>query len=99
MLIVFKREQKRDDVDVDAIPKWTVRHCIASPVFKTTHFEKVSGIVPPEAVAAVAQPGLDIANSFVCELGIIGRAGEESKFRAEFFCNTYNIFCLLTSVK
>jgi hypothetical protein len=99
MLIVFKPEQKPNAVDVDAIPTWTVRYCIASPAFKTRYFEKVSGMVPPEAVAAVTQPGHDIANSFVRELGITGRAGDESTFRAEFFCNTYNIFCLLTPVK
>jgi hypothetical protein len=99
MLIVFKQEEKRDAIDVNAVPKWQVRYCIASPTFKTTYFEKLSGEVPPEAVAAVTQPGRDVADGFVRELGIAGRPGNDvTMFRAEFFCNTYNIFCLLTIV-
>ena len=99
MLAVFKAEQMKDAVDVDALPLWNVRYCIASPTFKTTYFERISGEVPPEAVAVVTRPEHDIADSFVCDLGIKGRMGEETMFRAEFFCNTYNIFCLLTPVK
>jgi hypothetical protein len=97
MLIVFKEEHKSEALNVDAVPTWSVRYCIASPTFKTTYFEKISGAVPPEAVGAVTQSGQDIADSFVCNLGIAGRtAADVTMFRAEFFCNTYNIFCLLT---
>ena len=99
MLVVFKLEQPRDAVNADAVPTWNVRYCIASPTFKTTCCERVSGTVPPEAVAVVTQPGRDFADSVVCEIGITGRAGDETVCRGEFFCNTYNIFCLLTPVQ
>jgi hypothetical protein len=100
MLIVFKEEHKREDLDVDAVQTWNVRYCIASPTFKTTYCERISGIVPPEAVSAVTQSGRDIADSFVCSIGVAGRTATDlTMFRAEFFCNTYNIFCLLTPAK
>lgn len=96
MLIVFREEHQCDMLDVDAIPAWTVRYCVASSTFKTRYFEKVTGTVPPDAVAAVTQPGRDIANGHVCDIGIPSRAGgDPMMFRAEFFSNTYNIFCLL----
>jgi len=99
LLIVFKQEDKRDALDVDAVPTWSVRYCIASPSFKTTYFEKVSGTVPPEAIAVVTQTGRDIAESFVSEIEIAGPTGATKRFRAEFFSNTYNIFCLMTPVR
>jgi hypothetical protein len=100
MLVVFRKEQQGDALDVDALPTWIVRYCIASPTFKTTFFEKVSGTVPPEAIAIVTQPGHDIAQGYVCNIGISGRgANAVTMFRAEFFSNTYNIFCLLTPAK
>jgi hypothetical protein len=99
MLVVFKPEQKRDSVNVDVVPTWSVRYCISSPTFKTTYFEKISGMVPAEAVMAVTRPGHDIADGFVCEIGITGHGVKETMFRAEFFSNTYNIFCLLTPTK
>ena len=95
MLIAFKSEHQRGAVDVDAIPNWTVRYCVASPSFKTTYFEKVNGTVPPEAVVAVTRPGGDIRDTFDCELDIAAPGGKESRFRAQFFYNRYNIFCLL----
>lgn len=100
MLIVFKLEQKGDKVDVDAVPMWTVRYCIASPTFKTTYFEKVSGAVPAETVTAVTHPGRGIADGVVGEIEIAGRSGSaKTMFRTEFFTNTYNIFCLMTPMK
>ena len=100
MLVVFKKDQQSDTLNVDAVPKWIVRYCIASATFKTTFFEKVSGIVPPDAIAAVTQTGRDIAQSYVCNIGIPGRgAAEATMFRAEFFFNTFNIFCLLIPAK
>ncbi|OAI47802.1 hypothetical protein AYO44_08895 [Planctomycetaceae bacterium SCGC AG-212-F19] len=97
MLIVFK---KAEILDENVTPNWTVRYCIASPTFKTTYFEKVNGAVPPEAVAVVTQQGRDIADGYVTEIAVSGRGGADKVlFRAEFFSNTYNIFCLLTPVK
>lgn len=100
MLVVFRKVHEGDALDVDAVPTWIVRYCVASPIFKTTFFEKVTGIAPPEAIAAVTQPGRDIAESHVCNIGISARGADEATmFRAEFFSNTYNIFCLLTPTK
>lgn len=100
MLISFKQDDRRDVIDVDAAASWAVRYCVASPTFKTTYFEKVTGKAPPEAVAAATQPGRDIANGYVCEVGIPVLPDTEPKpFRAEFFSNTYNVFCLLTPAK
>lgn len=58
------------------------------------------GKAPPDAVAAATRFGRDIADGYICEIEIPARAGSESKnFRAEFFSNTYNVFCLLTPPK
>jgi len=100
MLVAFKLEQKGDTVDVDAVPIWTVRYCVASPTFKTTYFEKISGVLPAETVAAVTQPGRDIVDRVVGEVEIASRAGNaKTTFRTESFSNTYNFFCLMTQVK
>jgi Zn-dependent peptidase ImmA (M78 family) len=96
MLVVFKQEEKSYAPDIDVLPIWTVRYCIASPTFKTRYYEKVSGTAPQEAVATVTTPGHDISDSYTTELNIRSQSGEESAFQAEFFSNTYNIFCLLT---
>jgi hypothetical protein len=100
MLVAFKQEDQRQTIDVDATASWAVRYCVASPAFKTTYFGKVSGKAPPDAVAAVTQPGRRIEDGFVCDIRVSGRAAHDARaFRAEFFSNTYNIFCLLTPVK
>jgi IrrE N-terminal-like domain len=100
MLAVFKKEEKSVSLDVDAAQTWSVRYCVASPAFKTTYFERISGVVPPEAVAIVTQPGRRISDSFVCNIGVAGRtANQTTMFRADFFWNTYNILCLLMPVK
>jgi hypothetical protein len=65
-------------------------------MFKTHYFEKVLGSVPPEIVAALSQPGRDFAQSQQTEVTITNQNGEETTFQAEFFSNTYSIFCLLT---
>jgi hypothetical protein len=100
LLVSFKQEDQRKIIDVDATASWVVRYCVASAIFKTTYFEKVTGKAPREAVAAVTQPGRDIANGYVCEIGIPILPGSEPKqFHAEFFFNRYNVFCLLMPSK
>ncbi|MBN1588018.1 MAG: ImmA/IrrE family metallo-endopeptidase [Pirellulales bacterium] len=97
MLIVFKQKNRQHNIDVDATPSWDVRYCAASPIFKTRFFEKLRGEVPPEAVAAVTQSGKGIEDSYVCEISVSDSATDKQTiFQAEFFFNTYNIFCLLT---
>ncbi|NQT38494.1 MAG: ImmA/IrrE family metallo-endopeptidase [Planctomycetes bacterium] len=97
MLVVFKEGPTTADVNIDKTPTWSVRYCIASAMFKTRYFEKVFGTVAPDVVVAVTQTGRDIADSCVSEVSI--RSSVDSKatqFQAEFFSNTWNIFCLLT---
>jgi hypothetical protein len=97
MLVVFKKEPTTAGVDIDETPIWSVRYCVPSAVFKAQYFEKLSGTVATEVVGAVTQPGRDIADSFVREVSV--RSSIDSKatqFQAEFFSNTFNIFCLLT---
>jgi len=97
MLIVFKPEQKEEALAPDAVSTWSVKYCNASPTFKTTYFEKVNGNAPESIVPVVTQPGRDIADGVETEMTISSHgAAEEFPFRAEFFSNTYNIFCLLT---
>jgi Zn-dependent peptidase ImmA (M78 family) len=96
MLVVFKHEEGNCASDIAAQSTWTVRYCIASPTFKTRYYEKIYGTVPEEAVTTVTAPGRDIADSYTIEVQIKNQSAEIKAFQAEFFYNTYNIFCLLT---
>lgn len=97
MVVAFKHEDQRAVLDASVVPQWTTRYSVASPLFKAKYFEKLTGTAPPEAVAAVTRPGRDIADSHICDLDIPSRvAGSVVRFHAEFFSNTYNVFCLLT---
>jgi Zn-dependent peptidase ImmA (M78 family) len=96
MLVVFKHEEGSCAPDIDAQSIWIVRYCVASPTFKTKYYEKISGTISPEAVAMITAPGHDIADSYRTEINIKNQSGGLNVFQAEFFYNTYNIFCLLT---
>ncbi len=97
MLVVFKTEPRQSGDELAQLPTWSVRYCVASATFKTQYFESVSGTVPTEVVAVVAQRGRDIADSHSIEVTVRSSSQQkEFQFSAEFFSNTYNIFCLLT---
>ena len=96
LLAVFKEEQGRQAIDVTVTAKWGVRYSISSPSFRTKYFDKLTANVPDDIVAALTQGGLDIAKSEVIEVQVDRPAQEASPFRAEFFSNSDNIFCLLT---
>lgn len=97
LLGVFKQDSGRQMVDTAAAPSWTIRYCVSSPSFKARFFDRVSGSIPAPLLARVTVPGRDIADS-VCEQVHIGAptGGDPRRFNAEFFWNTYNVFCLLT---
>ncbi len=97
MLVVFKKEPRQSGGELAQLSTWSVRYCVASATFKTQYFESVSGTAPPEVVAVVTQPGRDIADSHKLEV-TVRSSSEQREFQltAEFFSNTYNIFCLLT---
>ncbi|NLS95412.1 MAG: ImmA/IrrE family metallo-endopeptidase [Planctomycetaceae bacterium] len=97
MLVVFKKEPRQSGDELAQPPTWSVRYCIASATFKSQYFEELSGTAPPEVATAVTRPGCDIANSHKIEVAVRSTSDQkELQFTAEFFSNTYNIFCLLT---
>jgi hypothetical protein len=96
ILVVFKEDSTGARIDSDRQSTWSVRYCIASPLFKTRYFERIQGFVPKEIVATVTTPGRNLVDSVTTEIEIGSpQAGTETSFQAEFFSNTYNIFCLL----
>lgn len=97
MLIVFERETGPNAIDLDQAPRWTDRYSIASVPFGARYFTTVHGCVPSE-VAAAMELNRDIADSMCVDLHIPPRAlavAAPVLFRAEFFTNTFNVFCLL----
>ena len=96
MLAVFKKEPGQGIDDLNDQPSWSVRYCVASALFKTRYFERVSGTVPQEVAAAVTEPGRDIAESHIDEVSVRSASRQDSlQFWGEFFSNTFNIFCFL----
>ena len=97
MLVVFRREPHQSSGELAQPPVWSVRYCVSSVTFKSRYFQSVSGAVPAEVAEVVTQSGRDIADSHRIEV-TVRSSGErkESLVSAEFFSNTYNIFCLLT---
>jgi hypothetical protein len=97
MLVVFKQQPSKARVNVKETPDWSVRYCVASPTFRTRFFEKLTGCVPADIAATVTERWRDLANSCVREMTIASLSqGNAISLRAEFFSNTYSIFCLLT---
>jgi len=94
MLVVCDNTGSR--VDPDAQPVWSKKYTIASVPFRTKYFSDLhSAVIPPDVAAQVLAPGRDIADSVTHEVTIKTAAGIDARFRAEFFSNTYSIFCLL----
>jgi hypothetical protein len=96
MLVVFEKKPRQSGDELAQPPVWSARYCVASATFKTQFFESISGIVPMEVAGVVTQPGRDIANSHKAEVTV--RSPNEQKdfeFMAEFFSNTYKVFCIL----
>jgi Zn-dependent peptidase ImmA (M78 family) len=96
MLVVFEPQAAASILDPTRSAMWVVRYAIASPAFANQHFGDIRGDVPQDVVQLVTQPGRDLAESVTKELEIAGSPGQRHRVIAEFFCNTYNIFCLLT---
>ncbi len=97
MLVVFKEDSTPARIDANRQSRWSVRYCVASPLFKTRYFERLKGVVPEKVVADVTAPGSNLVDSVTTDFEITGRKPNATMtFQAEYFCNTYNIFCLLT---
>lgn len=79
--------------------RWCVHYCHSSPSFRSQYFSSIKGDLPADVACALARPGRDIAE---VEKGVVNTGspdGEKSHFIAEFFTNTYKIFCFLTPEK
>lgn len=97
MLVAFKQASGIARLDAEEAVPWSVRYCATSPTFRTRHFERITGNVPPEIAAEVTKPGRDIEQSSICEVTVQSPSRDDAqRYRGEFFSNTYNIFCLLT---
>ena len=97
MLVAFKSAGAAAQMDVDAKPVWEVRYCVASAVFKSRFFARLTtGNVPADVASELLSPGRGIRESIVRDIPVSGAGENRSSFRAEFFYNQYNIFCLLT---
>lgn len=95
MLVVFQNQ--KGQIDLDAVPIWSKKYTVASMPFRTKYFADLApGVVPSVVAGQVTMVGCDIADSVVTQVSIPSPDGQERAFRAEFFSNTYNIFCLLT---
>lgn len=99
MLAVCARKADSSVIDPSQPPAWTVRYSIASPSFGNQYFYQVNGDVPGDLAAQVTRPGRDIADSLRQSLVIDAPHGGRYEVEAEFFSNTYNIFCFLTRPK
>lgn len=77
-------------------PHTTVRYSVASPSFEQRYGASLTDSDNP-VVAAVWTPGRDIADSIVDDMDVEIQGKETMRFRAEYFSNGYNAFCLLTA--
>ena len=96
MLVVFKSAADATQIDSDAVPVWEEHCCVASPVFKSRVFARVTGNVPADVASELLSPGRQIGESIVRDTAVTGVREDRPPFRAEFFYNQYNILCLLT---
>jgi len=76
-------------------PSTAVRYSIASPRFAQRYGRQLTDD-HNEHVAAVWTPGRDIADSIIDEIQLQRPDGAVTRFRAEYFFNGYNAFCLLS---
>jgi len=73
----------------------SVRYSIASPSFEQRYGARLNDD-DNDRVAAVWTTGRDIADSIADNIDVETADGETTSFRAEYFFNGYNAFCLLS---
>jgi len=98
MLIVFEKVADDRRIDISQPPRWQVKYSIPSRTFALRFFSGVTGTLDSGDAALVAVPNRDIADSVTREERIRLPDESEETFRAEYFSNQYNIFCLLQPV-
>ena len=83
-------------INSDVEKTWKVRYCIASPSFSHRYFSSFTRAVVSPEIAQRVCCFQDISQS-LRDLVPIQLPGRESQvFEAEYFFNTFNIFCFLT---
>ena len=92
LLAVYAQSGMRED----GTSHTTVRYSIASPSFEQRYGASLTDS-DNQAVAVVWTPGRDIADSIVDDMDVEIQGKETVRFRAEYFSNGYNAFCLLTA--
>jgi len=98
MLMVFQQTSIISKINIDSPSMWTTKYCIASTRFRTDYFTKAQGLVPEDVVKLLTATGRDISDSVQREITVTKPDGKKSQFEAEFFYNSYNIFCLLRPI-
>jgi hypothetical protein len=89
-------EDNQHAINSDFEKAWKVRYCIASPSFGHKYFSCFTRAVVSPEIAQQVCCFQDISQS-VTELVQIQLPGRSSQhFQAEYFFNTFNIFCFLT---
>lgn len=96
MFVSFKEDQGHA-INSDQSKEWNLRYCIPSPSFRHKYFPALTRGSVPKVVADQVVAFSDISQSCTVEmkLAIPGR-NESQEFRAEYFHNSFNIFCLFT---
>ncbi len=98
-MFVSFAEVASSGIDSNQERQWRLRYSIPSPSFRHKYFSRFTrGSVPPK-VAQTMGTFQDIAQSVAVEmqLRVPGSASPKS-FRAEYFHNTFNVFCILTPI-
>jgi Zn-dependent peptidase ImmA (M78 family) len=95
-MFVSFAEDNLHAINSDFEKTWKVRYCIASPSFSHKYFSSFTRAVVSPEIAQQVCCVQDISQS-VTELVQIQLPGRSSQhFRAEYFFNSFNIFCFLT---
>lgn len=76
--------------------RWCLHYCHASPSFRSQYFSGIEGDLPADVASALTQPGCGILDVEKRIFNIGSAGGVENRFLAEFFTNTYKVFCFLT---
>ncbi len=95
MLIAYAKAKDDRNIDLGYVPSWGVQYTIASPAFAIHYFDSVLGDSDDPFVTEVLRK-TDVAESIITEL-TLGLPGHGlGRFHAEYFHNTFKVFCLLT---
>jgi Zn-dependent peptidase ImmA (M78 family) len=96
MLVVFQKHviNLQDGQKADQV--WNVKYCIPSSSFKIDYFTKIRGSISPDISNQLICSSNDISDAIIRPLSVqTTDKKEHHQFQAEYFHNTYSIFCFL----